>query len=61
MKRLSKVFLVLIFSLFTAHSFAKTNYIIVLNEDFSKQIKYKKTKNDLKKYEYFLPHDKNTT
>jgi hypothetical protein len=44
MKRLSKVFLVLIFSLFTAHSFAKTNYIIVLNEDFSKQIKYKKLK-----------------
>ena len=55
------IFLVLMFSLFTSHLFAKTNYIIVFKEDFSKKIKYKKTKKNLKKYEYFLPHDKNTT
>ena len=62
MKKLSLyLFLVLMFSLFTSHSFAKTNYIIVFKEDFSKKIKYKKTKKNLKKYEYFLPHDKNTT
>jgi len=61
MKLFLCVFLVLIFSLFTEYSFASTNYIIVLSEDFSKPIKYKKTKKYLKKYEYFLPHDKNTT
>ena len=49
------------FSLFTSNLFTKTNYIIVLKEDFSKEIKYKIFKKNLKKYEYFLPHNQNTT
>jgi len=36
-------------------------YVIVLKEDFSKGLKYKKNKKNLKNYEYYLPHDHDTT